>query len=124
VMGGAGRTMVQRYLAETVAYYAAATQADNHAVREAACACIAELGNRRVIEVCGYLKIWVTLGNCVYPSGRVGLTCLWLYSGGFLSYVGSGGLPTTWKESGFRYMTLKTIPKLKNVQYNILDYIP
>lgn len=35
--------MVQRYIEPTVAYYRTATMADNHAVREAACACIAEL---------------------------------------------------------------------------------
>lgn len=43
VMGSCGRSMVQRYIEPTVAYYRTATLADNHAVREAACACIAEL---------------------------------------------------------------------------------
>lgn len=46
VMGGEGRDMVQRYIEPTVAYYRTATCSDNHAVREAACACIAELASK------------------------------------------------------------------------------
>uniref|UniRef100_A0A1B6GJM3 TOG domain-containing protein n=1 Tax=Cuerna arida TaxID=1464854 RepID=A0A1B6GJM3_9HEMI len=46
VMGSHGRSMVQRYIAPTVTYYTTATQSDNHAVREAACACIAELASK------------------------------------------------------------------------------
>lgn len=45
-MGGEGRDMVQRYIEPTVAYYRTATCSDNHAVREAACACIAELASK------------------------------------------------------------------------------
>eukprot|EP00126_Sphaerothecum_destruens_P002627 Sdes_comp16053_c0_seq1m5258 len=35
-----GRTMIAEYINETVAYYSSQAEADNHAVREAACACI------------------------------------------------------------------------------------
>ena len=38
-----GKELVEKYIADVVNYYTEATQADNHAVREAACACISEL---------------------------------------------------------------------------------
>lgn len=41
---GEGRHLVEKYIDPVVDYYIEATTADNHAVREAACACIAELG--------------------------------------------------------------------------------
>lgn len=41
---GEGRQLVEKYIDEVVEYYIESTKADNHAVREAACACIAELG--------------------------------------------------------------------------------
>jgi len=43
---GEGRTLVKTYISEVVDYYVASTDSDNHAVREAACACIAELGSK------------------------------------------------------------------------------
>jgi hypothetical protein len=43
VTGTAGKDLVQKYISYTVDYYMLATESDNHAVREAACACIAEL---------------------------------------------------------------------------------
>eukprot|EP01135_Chromosphaera_perkinsii_P009593 Nk52_evm43s1810 gene=Nk52_evmTU43s1810 len=43
-MGTCGRSKVEKYIKEVVEYYIFQTEADNHAVREAACACIAELG--------------------------------------------------------------------------------
>ncbi|XP_068210771.1 uncharacterized protein [Palaemon carinicauda] len=43
VAGADGRSLVEKYIDSVVAYYIEATGADNHAVREAACACIAEL---------------------------------------------------------------------------------
>ena len=44
VAGSEGKTLIERYIAETVDYYISQSEAENHAVREAACACIAELG--------------------------------------------------------------------------------
>jgi len=41
-----GRMLVEQFIAETVEYYIICTQADNHAVREASCQCIAELANK------------------------------------------------------------------------------
>ncbi|XP_071164390.1 uncharacterized protein [Mytilus edulis] len=41
---GEGRHLVEKYIDDVVNYYIESTIADNHAVREAACACIAELG--------------------------------------------------------------------------------
>jgi len=38
-----GKELVEKYISDVVKYYIEATQADNHAVREAACACISEL---------------------------------------------------------------------------------
>ena len=38
-----GKELVEKYICDVVDYYIEATQADNHAVREAACACISEL---------------------------------------------------------------------------------
>ena len=38
-----GKELVEKYISDVVAYYTEATKADNHAVREAACACISEL---------------------------------------------------------------------------------
>ncbi|XP_014671947.1 PREDICTED: uncharacterized protein LOC106812561 [Priapulus caudatus] len=41
-----GCYLVEKYIADVQEYYIAQTKADNHAVREAACACIAELGSK------------------------------------------------------------------------------
>lgn len=46
VTGTAGKQLVQKYISHTVDYYILATESDNHAVREAACACIAELASK------------------------------------------------------------------------------
>lgn len=43
VTGAEGKALVEKYIDSVVTYYIEATGADNHAVREAACACIAEL---------------------------------------------------------------------------------
>jgi len=43
ITGGRGIELVEKYIGEVVAYYVTATQANNHAVREAGCHCIAEL---------------------------------------------------------------------------------
>nr|XP_039248911.1 uncharacterized protein LOC120326658 [Styela clava] len=43
---GKGREMVETYIDDVIEYYIKSTKADNHAVREAACACIAELGGK------------------------------------------------------------------------------
>eukprot|EP00730_Choanoeca_flexa_P013976 TRINITY_DN5932_c0_g1_i1.p1 TRINITY_DN5932_c0_g1~~TRINITY_DN5932_c0_g1_i1.p1 ORF type:complete len:673 (+),score=171.76 TRINITY_DN5932_c0_g1_i1:2-2020(+) len=44
LFGDQGRKKVEKYIQTTVEFYIHQAQADNHAVREAACACIAELG--------------------------------------------------------------------------------
>ncbi|XP_054710418.1 uncharacterized protein LOC129220102 [Uloborus diversus] len=41
-----GRFLVKKYISYFVKHYISQTQADNHAVREAACACIAELASK------------------------------------------------------------------------------
>ena len=41
--GSEGKAMVERYIDGVVGYYVECTSADNHAVREAACHCVAEL---------------------------------------------------------------------------------
>lgn len=46
VTGSNGRSLVQRYIERTVEYYICTTESNNHAVREAACACIAELASK------------------------------------------------------------------------------
>uniref|UniRef100_A0A6A7G1B8 Dynein axonemal assembly factor 5 TPR repeats domain-containing protein n=1 Tax=Hirondellea gigas TaxID=1518452 RepID=A0A6A7G1B8_9CRUS len=46
VAGTEGKSLVQQYMQHVVEYYIEATAADNHAVREAACACIAELATK------------------------------------------------------------------------------
>ncbi|CAH1792996.1 unnamed protein product [Owenia fusiformis] len=46
VAGMGGAKLVETYITETVEFYISQTEADNHAVREAACACIAELGTK------------------------------------------------------------------------------
>jgi len=46
VAGSRGKELVETYISETVAYYANCAEADNHAVREAACHCIAELATK------------------------------------------------------------------------------
>lgn len=46
VTQGAGKSYVEKYIQQVVEYYIKATDSDNHAVREAACACIAELGSK------------------------------------------------------------------------------
>ena len=42
-VGDAGKSMVEKYISHVVEYYVECTTAGNHAVREAACQCIAEL---------------------------------------------------------------------------------
>ena len=44
VLGNTGREVVAQYIKEVVNYYTLQSEAENHAVREAACQCIAELG--------------------------------------------------------------------------------
>ena len=46
VMGHQGRHVVMSVMDELVAYYFMQSEADNHAVREAACQCIAELATK------------------------------------------------------------------------------
>jgi hypothetical protein len=46
VMGHQGRHVVTSVMDELVAYYFMQSEADNHAVREAACQCIAELATK------------------------------------------------------------------------------
>ncbi|XP_064622843.1 uncharacterized protein LOC135485045 [Lineus longissimus] len=46
ITGGEGRHLVEQHIQSVVEYYISQTEADNHAVREAACACIAELGSK------------------------------------------------------------------------------
>ncbi|KAK7103966.1 uncharacterized protein [Littorina saxatilis] len=46
VTQGHGKEYVEKYIDNVVEYYVQATDSDNHAVREAACACIAELGSK------------------------------------------------------------------------------
>ncbi|ESO94206.1 hypothetical protein LOTGIDRAFT_232463 [Lottia gigantea] len=48
---GEGRNLVERHIGAVVDYYIKQSDADNHAVREAACACIAELGLKAKKEV-------------------------------------------------------------------------
>lgn len=43
---GQGRELVEQYIKDVVEFYIHQSEADNHAVREAACACIAELGSK------------------------------------------------------------------------------
>ncbi|XP_074649284.1 uncharacterized protein LOC141904570 [Tubulanus polymorphus] len=43
---GAGKQLVETHIKHVVDFYISQTEADNHAVREAACACIAELGTK------------------------------------------------------------------------------
>eukprot|EP00003_Mantamonas_plastica_P006393 TRINITY_DN1519_c1_g2_i1.p1 TRINITY_DN1519_c1_g2~~TRINITY_DN1519_c1_g2_i1.p1 ORF type:complete len:707 (+),score=256.45 TRINITY_DN1519_c1_g2_i1:1841-3961(+) len=46
IVGMEGRNLIAQYIDETVAYYRISCSADNHAVREAACHCIAELATK------------------------------------------------------------------------------
>ncbi|GAB1608917.1 uncharacterized protein LOC115226077, partial [Argonauta hians] len=51
VTAGRGKELVERYMSHVVAHYVEQTSADNHSVREAGCACIAELGSKISREV-------------------------------------------------------------------------
>ncbi|CAI9744392.1 XP_029652912.1uncharacterized protein LOC115226077 [Octopus vulgaris] len=46
VTDGRGKQLVEQYIDQVVQYYVEQTYADNHSVREAGCACIAELGSK------------------------------------------------------------------------------
>ena len=46
VTHGQGKQLVERHIPQMVEFYISQSEADNHAVREAACACIAELGSK------------------------------------------------------------------------------
>ena len=52
VTRGQGKELVERYIAQMVSFYVSQSEADNHAVREAACACIAELGSKVCFKTC------------------------------------------------------------------------
>lgn len=56
VMGTSGRQMVADHAGQVVAYYIAQSKAGNHAVREAACACIAELMEKVRGQVCACVR--------------------------------------------------------------------
>uniref|UniRef100_A0A1X7T4L7 Tubulin-specific chaperone D C-terminal domain-containing protein n=1 Tax=Amphimedon queenslandica TaxID=400682 RepID=A0A1X7T4L7_AMPQE len=43
---GKGTQLVENYIDKVVSFYIKESEASNHAVREAACTCIAELGNK------------------------------------------------------------------------------
>ncbi|XP_068751859.1 uncharacterized protein [Montipora capricornis] len=45
-VGTEGKLLVEKYIMQIVEFYISQTKADNHAVREASCACIAELGTK------------------------------------------------------------------------------
>eukprot|EP00049_Salpingoeca_infusionum_P017689 m.354010 g.354010 ORF g.354010 m.354010 type:complete len:655 (-) comp16896_c0_seq1:234-2198(-) len=61
-----GREIVATYIKETVEFYIEQSQADNHAVREAACACIAELGGK--IDPAALEPYVITLLECLEES--------------------------------------------------------
>ena len=51
---------------DQVEFYVSQTKADNHAVREAACACIAELGTKvRVTSICTRLFLMAIMIHTV-----------------------------------------------------------
>lgn len=56
VTEGRGVALVEQHLGKVVEFYVSQSQAENHAVREAACACIAELGTK---ISSGYLEPFV-----------------------------------------------------------------
>ena len=66
VAGDQGKELVERFMKEVIDYYAFSADAANHAVREAACACIAELG----LKVSGDV-----IRPYVLPLLRVLLSC-------------------------------------------------
>lgn len=51
VVGEQGKELVGKYLSEIVSFYISQTLSDNHAVREAACHCMAELASKIDAEV-------------------------------------------------------------------------
>ena len=63
VVGNRGQELVEKHVAEIVGFYLSQADAANHAVREAACACIAELG----------LKVWCE------PSANKATDCTALF---------------------------------------------
>lgn len=58
ITGDQGKSLIEQYIGETVRYYISQTEAENHAVREAACACIAELGAK-----VSFPLLWVVVHN-------------------------------------------------------------
>ena len=50
ICGSRGKSLVEEHIDDVVEYYVQATQANNHAVREAACHCIAELACKVDVE--------------------------------------------------------------------------
>ncbi|KAK6621052.1 hypothetical protein RUM43_011356 [Polyplax serrata] len=50
VTGTEGKELVEQLIEPTIEYYKEATLSDNHAVREAACACIAELASKISVD--------------------------------------------------------------------------
>ncbi|KAL0266896.1 UNVERIFIED_CONTAM: hypothetical protein PYX00_009320 [Menopon gallinae] len=86
VAGSAGKELVEQHLGPTVEYYKLATKSDNHAVREAACACIAELASKLSSSaVSPYVDVLLnTLLNCFQDASWPVRDAACLASGNFI----------------------------------------
>ena len=68
VTGGRGVALVEENLEKVVAFYISQSQASNHAVREAACTCTAELGAK--VSVPAVREVVLTCqGECTSSEG-------------------------------------------------------
>ncbi|XP_076321586.1 uncharacterized protein LOC143231011 [Tachypleus tridentatus] len=81
-----GRELVAKYIEHMVNYYISQTQADNHAVREAACACIAELASKIKRQAVGphVQKLLQTLVICFQDDSWPVRDAACLASGNFV----------------------------------------
>ena len=76
VTHGQGKQLVERHIPQMVEFYISQSEADNHAVREAACACIAELGSKVVSLPLGFDSESQHNVCCIFSCTKRVRTCV------------------------------------------------
>lgn len=85
-VGASGKILVEKYIDGIVEYYVRCTSADNHAVREAACQCIAELATKidKAVLAPHVEKLLQTLLECFRDDSWPVRDCACVAAGSFV----------------------------------------
>ena len=95
--GSEGKAMVERYIDGVVGYYVECTSADNHAVREAACHCIAELAAKidRAVLAPHVQTLLRTLLECFEDDSWYEIKAI-CFTGGYYGSPSFEGMCMSW----------------------------